>query len=198
MTELKNTDSPEQPTTVVVHSEDLETLVPHLEAASAKVIIEYEVEALSLKRKQLEAVKETVECLRQQWENDNAELLSRYERLRDSVKDSEQVIRDAAITFAEQTNAQHPHEAVRVKRYTRVNYDLDAATEWARKYATYHLVLDKKTFEDTKKAFPHLIPDDIAIAEEYWKPFIDSDLSQWLPEDKTAFKDFGKADDNEQ
>ena len=109
-----------------------------------------------------------------------------YRELEEELADVNRVIaelereaRECGLAVFIQTGDKHPHPAITVKTITRIDYDLNEATVWARQNLPEAIHLDTRFFEKHVKAVQatHPVPCAKIIFEPQAQ--IASDLSKW-------------------
>lgn len=75
------------------------------------------------------------------------------------------IVRGFALAIYDITEEKTVHDAVKIKEFTQVTYQLADAFEWAKENAKYMLILDEKQFVKWAKG-ADLLPDFIEVGKE--------------------------------
>lgn len=92
------------------------------------------------------------------------------------VKDAEADVRKAALAVYTENGDTAPHQTVRIKLFTVLEYDDSEAHAYARQNFPHALKLDKRAFEKVAKVIE---PDFVTITKQP-RATIARDLSEWL------------------
>lgn len=140
--------------------------------------IEALVHMVAATRRQTARAETTLKAVRSAWEQDHVTLLATVEEARAAQEAAEAALRQAVLAIFAQEGNKHPHPATGVRVTSRLVYDAQTITEWARENLPAVLVLDVKTFE---RVAPHLMVPGVSTVEEPIAT-IAQDLATWLTE----------------
>jgi hypothetical protein len=116
-----------------------------------------------------------VDAAAEAWKRDNAELLDTAYAALEFVRFLEQQVRDLTLRRYAETGSKKPAPCVGVRIMKRIDYDADAALDWAKAHQVA-LSLDRKVFE---KVAPVACPELVTITEDPLAT-IAADLSEYL------------------
>lgn len=137
--------------------------------------IEALVQVVAATRQQTARAETTLKAARSTWEQDHTALFTTVEEARAAQESAEVALRQAVLAIFAQDGNKHPHPATGVRVTSRLVYDPQAVTAWARENLPAVLVLDVKTFE---RVAPHLLVPGVSAVEEPIAT-IAQDLAPW-------------------
>jgi hypothetical protein len=143
---------------------------------AAATDIEALVRVVAAARQQTAQAEATLKTARGLWEEDHAALFTTVEESRAEQEAAEAALREAVLAIFALKGNKHPHPATGVRVTSRLVYDPQVITEWAREHLPAVLVLDAKTFE---RVAPHLMVPGVSTVEEPIAT-IAQDLAAWL------------------
>ena len=102
------------------------------------------------------------------------------DELKQKAKELDSQIRDYTVSIFESTGEKHPHPAVGIREYTKLDYDKDEALHWAQRHLPKALKLDNRFFEKHAKAVSETQP--ISFVRIYKEPraTISTDLGEYV------------------
>jgi hypothetical protein len=133
--------------------------------------------AVAQARQQTAAAQAALSATRHAFESEHAPLFATLEAARSAEEQAERCLREAVLNMYNATGSKRPHPAVGIRVCTRLIYDPDAVTEWAREHLTALLVLDTRRFEQVA---PHLMVPGVTTCAEP-QATIAQDLDRWIP-----------------
>ena len=142
-------------------------------AVARKVLTEYKAE-----KAELDA--EIAALVAEKYGKAQERIDSLLETARADVDDAEAAVRVMALDAYKQTGDKHPHDAVQIRVYTRLDYDQEMAFRYCTEHLTTALKMNARKFEKVAKAaeldFVDFIEDprptvarDLSAYEQYWQ-----------------------------
>ena len=98
------------------------------------------------------------------------------------AKELDNQIRSYTVSIFENTGERHPHPAVGVRVYTKLQYDKDEALHWSQRHLPKALKLDKRFFEKHAKGVAETQPIPFVQIVEEPRATVSSDLSEYVEE----------------
>lgn len=92
-----------------------------------------------------------LEGVRAEWERENALVVAEHERTKEYLEKTDKEIRQAVVDYCKEHDVKKFDEHLSVRVLTKLEYDEEAATAWAKTNAPFILVADKKQFEGIAK-----------------------------------------------
>jgi hypothetical protein len=160
----RRTDSPTTLAPVSDNTPDPPAAPPSAPCESAATpTLDELVQTVAYQRSAANAVLEQLATARRAFEDACRPLFERREAALAALDTAETALRDATLAAFAATGAKRPHPATGIRVTTRLEYDVDAMTEYARRHLPQVLKLDKKLFEDVA---PTLRLPGVTVIEE--------------------------------
>lgn len=97
-----------------------------------------------------------------------------------AMQETETKVREIVTMEFDRTGNKKPFPGFGIREYTKVDYDLGEATNWAKANMPIALTIDKKLFEDAVKKMPASVLPDFIQVNHVPTVTISKDLSAWL------------------
>ena len=108
--------------------------------------MENDVRYLKEVQENLDTKKELLKQKKEEFEKENADLLSGIRGLEENVNNTKQKIEEQALTLFESTKEKKMFGGIGIQERIDIQYDADKALEWAKEKDMF-LALDIKSFE---------------------------------------------------
>ncbi|MDQ2806694.1 MAG: hypothetical protein M3Z04_07220 [Chloroflexota bacterium] len=135
------------------------------------------VQAVAAARVATSQAQTTLATARSAWEQANAGLLQAVSATRTAQATAEETLRTATLAAYAATGSKRPHPALGVRLTTRLDYDREQVTAWARQHMPTVLILDTARFEAVARQLA--VPEVTVISEP--QATIGTDLHAWAP-----------------
>ena len=117
---------------------------------------------LAVARNLSASAKQVVDDLLTTVRNEHAELFSKADIAKQYVEKYEEQLREAAVAYFATTEDKHPVVGVNINDTTVIEYDSEAALEWAKRNSNLRLLkLDDTAFKGLAKSKAR--PDDMPV-----------------------------------
>ena len=139
------------------------------------------VQTVAQARRQTAQAQAALTTVRAAFEQQHAEVIAAVTAAQARLEQAEEALRQATLAAYAGAGNKRPHPAVAVRVMTRLVYDPEGITAWARENLPAILVLDVKTFE---RVAQHLMVPGVTVSAEPVAT-IAQDLTPWhMPDDR--------------